>query len=48
LKAPDMLLLGQVEAANKRISRRLATIFRYRRSARAWEMLKGTETHAMV
>jgi lipopolysaccharide biosynthesis glycosyltransferase len=47
-KAPDMLLLTQVEAANKRISRRLATIFRYRRFARACELLKGTETHAMV
>jgi lipopolysaccharide biosynthesis glycosyltransferase len=47
-KALDRLLLTQIEATNKRISRRLATILRYRRSARACEMLKRTESQAMV
>jgi lipopolysaccharide biosynthesis glycosyltransferase len=44
----DKRVLAQVEIANRRISRRLATVFRHRRFARAREMMMDVEARAVI
>jgi lipopolysaccharide biosynthesis glycosyltransferase len=44
----DERALAQVETANKRISRRLSTVFRHRRFARRREMMLNVEARAVI
>lgn len=48
IRSLDDRLIAEVEAANKRISIRLATLFRHRRFARSREMMRHIEARAVI